>query len=176
LGVIRAEVQELFWRYFELLIGLAVIVMGVMIFNLHGLLWQGIGGVFALAGLAISWTAWRRARLSSANTNGPGVVEVDERQITYFAPFGGGAVSINDLARVTVLTNDQGPMAEDVHWLLEENGGTKLLIPNSAEGAAQLFDALSPLKGVDFEAAIRAMGSTENDSFVIWAKEPARLH
>lgn len=174
--MIRAEVQDLFWRYFEVLVGLAVIVMGVMIFNLHGLLWQGIGVVFVVAGLGISWTAWRRTQLASKTHDGPGVVEVDERQITYFAPLGGGAVSINDLARVTILTNDQGPMREDVHWLLEENGGSKLLIPNSAEGAVQLFDALSPLKGVDFEAAIRAMGSTVNDSFVIWAKEPARLH
>ena len=112
----------------------------------------------------------------SLRHDGPGVVEVDERQITYFAPLGGGAVSINDLARVTILTNDQGPFAEDIHWLLEENGGLRLLIPNSAEGAAQLFDALAPLKGVDFEAAIRAMGSTTPDSFVIWAKEPVRLH
>ena len=174
--MIRPEIQDLFWRYFELLVGVAITVMGVMVFNLHGLLWQGIGGLFAVAGLAISWTAWRRVQLTSKTHDGPGVVEVDERQITYFAPLGGGAVSINDLARVTILTNDQGPFAEDVHWLLEENGGSRLLIPNSAEGAAQLFDALSPLKGVDFEAAIRAMGSTSPDSFVIWAKDPARLH
>jgi len=174
--MIRPEIIELFWHYFELLIGVAITVMGVMIFNLNGLLWQGIGGLFAIAGLAISWPAWRRARLTPKRHDGPGVVEVDERQITYFAPFGGGAVSINDLARVTILTSDQGPFVEDVHWLFEENGGTRLLIPNSAEGAAQLFDALSPLKGVDFEAAIRAMGSTATDSFVIWAKDPARLH
>ncbi|TDT74060.1 hypothetical protein BDE40_2845 [Litoreibacter halocynthiae] len=174
--MIRPEIHDLFWRYFELLIGAAIIVMGVMIFNLHGLLWQGIGAMFVVAGLAYLWTAWRRVRLTSKTHDGPGVVEVDERQITYFAPLGGGAVSINDLARVTILTDDRGPFAEDVHWLLEENGGSRLLIPNSAEGAAQLYDALAPLKGVDFEAAIRAMGSSTPDSFVIWAKEPARLH
>ncbi|EPX81791.1 hypothetical protein [Litoreibacter arenae] len=174
--MIRPEIVDLFWRYFELLIGIAIVVIGVMIFNIRGLFWQGIGGVFFIAGLAFSWTAWRRARLAPKRHDGPGVVEVDERQITYFAPLGGGAVSINDLARVTILTNDQGPFSEDVHWLLEENGGSRLLIPNSAEGAAQLFDALSALTGVDYEAAIRAMGTTEPDSFVIWAKEPARLH
>ena len=114
--MIRPEIQDLFWRYFELLIGVAITVMGVMVFNLHGLLWQGIGSLFAVTGLVFSWTALRRARLTAKTHDGPGVVEVDERQITYFAPLGGGAVSINDLARVTILTNDQGPFAEDVHW------------------------------------------------------------
>ncbi|WP_298260056.1 hypothetical protein [uncultured Litoreibacter sp.] len=174
--MIRPEVEALFWRYAEVLIGLAIAVFGVLIFNQIGLLWQGLGALFILAGVAIAWTGWRRARLTATSHDGPGVVEVDERQITYFAPMGGGAVSINDLARVTILTSDKGPIEDDVHWLLEENGGSRLLIPNSAEGAAQLFDALSPLKGVDFEAAIRAMGSTTNDSFVIWTKEPVQLH
>lgn len=174
--MIRPEIREMLARYGEVLAGGMVVLLGVLSFKQFGLFWQGLGAVLVLAGLGIAWTAWRRVRLTAKTHDGPGVVEVDERQITYFAPLGGGAVSINDLARVTILTNDQGPFAEDVHWLLEENGGTRLLIPNSAEGAAQLFDALSPLKGVDFEAAIRAMGSTASDSFVIWAKDPARLH
>lgn len=174
--MIRPEVQAFLARHSEVLLGLSLVGFGILSFNNFGILWQAAGVLLFLCGAAIAWTAWRRVRLTSKVQDGPGVVEVDERQITYFAPHEGGAVSINDLARVTILTNDQGPIREDVHWLLEEDGGTRLLIPNSAEGAAQLFDALAPLKGVDFEAAIRAMGSTKIDSFVIWAKQRGRLH
>lgn len=174
--MIRPEVIALFWRYSEVLAALALAVLGLWATNGLGLFWNVIGAIMIGAGLGLAWTAWRKLRLTSKDTNGPGVVEVDERQVTYFAPYEGGAVSINDLARVTIVTSDKGPKAGDIHWLLEENGGTRLLIPNSAEGAAQLFDALSPLKGINFEAAIRAMGSTANASFVIWAKDRARLH
>ena len=174
--MIRPEVRAMITRYSEVLAGAAIVLLGILAFSQFGLFWQGLGILLVVTGLAFAWTAWRRVRLTAKTQDGPGVVEVDERQITYFAPLGGGAVSINDLARVTILTSDQGPVAQDVNWLLEENGGSRLLIPNSAEGAAQLFDALSPLKGVDFEAAIRAMGSTATDSFVIWAKDPVRLH
>lgn len=174
--MIRPEVRALFWRHHELIISVGLCALGVWSILYGDWLLKGLGAVLALFGGGVAWTAWRRTRLTTAAQDGPGVVEVDERQITYFTPSGGGAVSINDLARVTIVTSDQGPFLEDVHWLLEENGGNTVLIPNSAEGAAQLFDALSPLKGVDFEAAIRAMASTTNDSFVIWAKEPARLH
>lgn len=174
--MIRPEVIALFKRYGEMLIGLLIAGFGVRVATSIGLFWQAMGVVILCIGLGIAWSGWRRARLAATHTDGPGVVEVDERQVTYFAPYEGGAVSINDLARVTIVTNDQGPQSDDIHWLLEENGGARLLIPNSAEGAGQLFDALAPLKGIDFEVAIRAMGSTTNASFVIWAKDRARLH
>lgn len=174
--MIRPEVAALFWRYSEVLAGLGLAAIGYWTTQGLGFFWNIIGAILIGAGLGLAWTAWRKLRLTSQNLDGPGVVEVDERQITYFAPHEGGAVSINDLARVTIVTNDQGPIADDIHWLLEENGGGRLLIPNSAEGAGQLFEGLASLKGIDFEAAIRAMGSAENASFVIWAKDRARLH
>jgi len=104
------------------------------------------------------------------------VVEVDERQISYYAAYEGGAISINQLARVTILSADTGPWAEDLHWLLEEDGGGRLMIPNSASGAEKLFDALSALNGVDYAAATRAMASTQPDAIVLWSKPRAALH
>ena len=47
--------------------------------------------------------------------------------------------------------------------------------PGSASGAEKLFDAFSALSGVNYDAATRAMGSTANQSFVIWAKDRTRL-
>ncbi|PTX54924.1 hypothetical protein C8N43_3747 [Litoreibacter ponti] len=174
--MIRPEIVTFFTRYAEVIAGGLLAILGIWIVTSSSLFWSAIGIILAIIGGGWAGGAWRRIRLSAQDHDGPGVVEVDERQITYFAPYEGGAVSINDLARVTILTTDKGPAVEDVHWLLEENGGGRLVIPNSAEGADQLFDALAPLKGVDFDTAIKAMGSTANASFVIWAKQRAQLH
>ena len=55
--------------------------------------------VTALIGAALFIEGVRRARLPD-RAGGVGVVDVDERQITYFGPHGGGAISINDLQRI----------------------------------------------------------------------------
>ena len=98
------------------------------------------------------------------------MVDVDERQITYFGPLGGGSISINDLVRVSVRTSDLGPLAPDLYWDFFDGEGQSLTIPGDAEGAELIFDALSALEGVDYEAATRAAGATDNQLFTIWRR------
>lgn len=99
-----------------------------------------------------------------------GVVEVKERQVGYLAPDGGAFVSLDDLTRLEIVTNDRGPVEDDVFWVLSHLGGDPLLIPASAQGSELLFDAFAALPRVDFEKAVRAMGSTENARFLIWER------
>ena len=104
------------------------------------------------------------------------MVEITEREISYFTALDGAAVSIDALALVTIKRHRDGPWGDDLFWTLEENAGSKVSIPNSATGADRLFDALSALPGADFDAATRAMQNLRDESFVIWSKPRRQLH
>lgn len=173
--MIRPELVVAFRKYADLLIGAGLVCAGIFGLIADPLIWKAIGTIACLVGGSLLWTSLPRALLRNEG-QGPGIVEVDEGQIRYLAPYGGGVVAVENLVRVTIVTSDQGPAADDLHWILEEDAGERLLIPNGASGAESLFNALAALEGVDYMAVTRAMGQTANDSFVIWAKHPNRLH
>ncbi len=173
--MIRPEVIALFRRYAEVIAGALIAAIGIWLLTRPNVLAKIIGALVLGTGLVMAAAALRRIAFKTDRI-GPGVVEVDERQISYFAADQGGAVSIEALVRVTVVTTSDGPWAEDMHWLLEEDGGARLLIPNAATGTEKLFDAFAALDGVDYSMATKAMGSVGNDSYVIWAKPRAALH
>lgn len=175
MSFIRPEAMQTLLRWREVLVGLAVIALGLWWFSGAFGIWRWIALALVLAGVAITWEGIRRARFHPGS-GGAGVVEVDERQITYFGPSEGGAVSIDALVRVTILTTDQGPLAEDVFWVFEDETGERLQIPAAAEGAEALFDALSALPGVAYDTVLSAMGSTGNARHVVWESTHQRLH
>ena len=169
MSFIRPEVNAAFKRWREATIGGFLILAGLhlAVFGLGLQRWMGAG--MAAIGALLLWEGVRRAKFPAPG-GGAGVVDVDERQITYFGPLGGGAISINDLVRVNVRTSDLGPLAPDLYWDFFDAGGQSLTIPGDAEGVEQIFDALSALEGVDYEAATTAAGTTENQLFTIWRK------
>ncbi len=173
--MIRPEILTTLRKYSEVFVGLALAGLGGWILLRSGWFWMLIGGLLLLAGAGLAYIAWRKLAFRSEEV-GPGVVEVDERQISYFSAYDGGVVSINQLARISAVTGAKGGPPHDVHWVLEEDGGTRLIIPNSAAGAEQLFDAFSALDGVDYASATRAVGAMKHQSLVIWSKPRAALH
>jgi hypothetical protein len=175
MSFVRPEAEAFIKRYAEVFAGSAIAALGLYNVLRNGWVLQAVGAVMLIAGLSVAYTAWRRTRFPKAE-DGPGVVEVDERQISYFSAFAGGAVSIEALARITIRTNDTGPWGEDMFWIFEEDGGNALHIPASATGIERLFDAFAPLKGVDYNAITQASSSAENGEFPIWSKQRAQLH
>ena len=169
MSFIRPEVREGFLRWREALIGVALILAGLhlAIFMLGVQRWLGAG--MAAVGAMLVWEGLRRARFPAPG-GGAGMVDVDERQITYFGPLGGGAISINELVQVNVRTSDLGPMAPDLYWDFFDADSHVLTIPGDAEGVELIFDALSALEGVDYEAATRAASTTEDQLFTIWQR------
>lgn len=165
----RPEAVAALARWREFGIGLAVSGLGLFgAFGASGAL--RYVAFFALAaGLALAWEGWRRGRLPR-DGGGAGVVEVDERQVSYFSARGGGVRSLDALQSVAILTTDGGPLAPDLFWVLVGDDGPPLMIPSDAEGAEALYDALTALPGIDFERIIAATGSTEPAQFVIWAR------
>lgn len=121
----------------------------------------------ALVGAALFIEGVRRARLPD-RAGGVGVVEVDERQITYLGPMGGGALSINELSKIKVRTTSLGPAAADFYWEFNDKAGQRLTIPGNAENASALFDVLTVLPGADYEAVIRASKSKDEGEHLVW--------
>lgn len=169
MSFLRPEVREGLLRWREALIGAALVLAGLhlAVFGLGVQRWLGAG--MAAVGVMLVWEGFRRARFPAPG-GGAGMVDVDERQITYFGPLGGGSISINELVRVNIRTSDLGPMAPDLYWDFFDAEGHSLTIPGDEEGVDLIFDALSALEGVDYETVTRAAGTTEDKLFTVWQK------
>ncbi len=129
-----------------------------------------VGWALAAAAGAMLWASVQRARFHGGS-GGLGVVEVDERQIVYLAPVGGGFLSLDGLYEVAIVPDRAGMPV----WRFT-GAGERLSVPASAAGTEALFDALTALPGADMEAAIRASRGRPDVKVVIWSKGPARLH
>lgn len=172
MSFIRPTALKFLRSYAEVFAGLILAGIGVYNIMLTGWVLKILGAAALLAGLAISFTALRRARFPVAS-EGPGVVEVDERQISYFSAFEGGAVSVEALALITIYVA-QSPLS--VVWCLEEDSGAVLKIPATAAGIEGLFDAFAPLTGVDYDAISAASKGERTGIVAIWSKDRARVH
>lgn len=80
------------------------------------------------------------------------------------------SVRWDELQQVMIVTNDAGPWACDVYWLLTGNR-SQCIIPQGASNEDALLEVLYELPGIDFEQIILAMTSVENQHFVCWKRE-----
>ncbi|WP_127114760.1 hypothetical protein [Shimia sediminis] len=169
MSFIRPEAQAALWRWREVLAGLPVLALGLFWATGYGLL-QWIGFAVGLVGVALVLAGVQRARFRSAQ-GGPGVVQVDERQITYFGPLDGGAVAIDELSGVSLDARSTPPV-----WVLRQPGQPELHIPVNAEGTDALFDAFAALPGIRTEHMLAQLAKKPDHPVVIWSKPAARLH
>jgi hypothetical protein len=170
MSFLRPEAMQAINRWSGALFAGAVLALGLW-WGLTSLgLIKWIGWLLALGGAALLWASAQRARFRGGH-GGLGVVEVDERQIAYLAPVGGGIVSLDSLSEVAITVDRAGLPV----WRFTA-GAEVLRVPTSAEGTEALFDALTALPGVDIEAAIRASRNRLPDTTVIWRKPVPALH
>ncbi len=77
----------------------------------------------------------------------------------------------DDLDEIRILTTDEGPWHEDVHFVLITFDGKRgCTVPQLCDGSKQLLERLQQLPGFDNEAVIEAMSSTSNAEFVCWKR------
>ena len=97
-------------------------------------------------------------------------VEVNETEIVSHRPGGKiERVAFADLRAVIIETNDLGPVAPDVLWiLLGDRPESGCVYPQGATGEQDAMNALLKLPGFDYEQFFRAMKSTDNASFLCW--------
>ena len=150
MSIIRPAVTKLFSRWSE-----AIAI--------------GLGAITLICAVTL-FVAVRRARILGETTVMSGHVQIDERQITYFNLGQSWSVSLNDLTSVVIETTGAGPIKDDIFWVIRDQFGSVVRIPNTAGGNETLFDAVSALDGVSFEQITAAMGSTSPVIFTIWRK------
>lgn len=120
-------------------------------------------------GFFSSWFAGRKPA-----DNPVGGVVFDEARVVFRCGGRVEAIAWAELIEVGILTTDEGPLREDVFFMLlgptQEKG---LAIPQGADGTKELLDRLGRLAGFDHAAFIRAMGCATNDRFVCWRRPQA---
>ncbi|MEI6797848.1 MAG: hypothetical protein WCO04_01365 [Pseudomonadota bacterium] len=148
---IRPELSAALLRYREALGAGLVVLAGLWLVALGGYVLVPLGLIVTAIGAVLTLTALRRARFVQ-EVAAPGLVEVDERQISYLAPELGGFISLDELVEIRLLAIKGRRM-----WRLKQADGQALLIPVDAQGAETLFDVFASLPGMDSAALVVAL-------------------
>ena len=179
MSFIRPEIARAARRWFETAAYATVTVLilwwlsgaAVDIYWRAGLM-LGVG----FSGFRLTRAAYHSAR-AATDRDGPGMVLIDERRITYLGPEFGGFASINALEAIELWAPDPAFYMYDERWILRhEDSAQGLIIPTNAEGAKGLIDAFSALPGFEAEKAVAALGAAEGSVATVWRRsEPAGL-
>jgi hypothetical protein len=166
---LRPEVHAALWRWREVMAGLAVIGFGLWWATA---MYSPVRWLFLplLVGAGIAWTGFQRVRFRRGG-GGAGVVQIDERRLTYWGPLSGGTVDMDDLGRLAF-----DPGHKPAHWVLTPRGGTPLLIPVDAEGADGLFDLFTALPGLKAERMLDLLAHPPDRAVTLWDAAQLRLH
>ncbi|MEM6308298.1 MAG: hypothetical protein AAF701_09965, partial [Pseudomonadota bacterium] len=128
------------------------------------------GGVFLMIAGLMAHDAYRRLRFPTGQ-GGRGMVEIDERRITYFTAQGGGSISLDDVTRIEAHRNRRC----QVTWVFYASDDM-LSVPANAMGSDALFDAFVALPGINHAQAQAAASGEGPDVFLIWQKDRSTLH
>lgn len=170
MSFIRAEVAQTIKQYQEAIWGLLAFVVG-----LFGLFAGGFISLISIpvliGGTAIIYLGARRARFRTLRAKSPisdGVVEMVEQELTFFSSGIGATIAMEQVVKIEIETNDQGPYREDMFWIFYQRAERPVRIPSGAVGGDELFDALVAFPGASYEKVIEATQSTANNRFLIW--------
>ncbi|MBL4812282.1 MAG: hypothetical protein JKX69_08000 [Rhodobacteraceae bacterium] len=164
----RPEARATLLRWREALIGGALSALGLYwaLTGFGTLRWLG-WAVLAL-GLTLLLTGLQRGRFRGQK-GAPGMVQLDERQLSYFGPLTGGVIDLDEMRALDWEPSKPG------HWVLTGADHNEVHIPNGAEGADQLFDAFSALPGLSAAKLIEIPRQTGKARIAVWRAPPRQL-
>jgi hypothetical protein len=169
----RPAVSRFLVKWSEPLIMAVVLFLGLwMYFRAHSAANATllvVASIVIVAALALLFVAIRRVRLHTEK-RGFGVVEVEERNITYYGPDTGGQVSLDDLVSIEVVTARAAGFVDVTYWQLTDRWGSVLIIPAGAEGSDAMVDSFAALPGLKYDLIITAMAAADDAVFTIWKK------
>lgn len=122
---------------------------------------------------AMNWFQRLFAKRENSTAGRFGKITFDSEVVVYHHPEGDAQnIRWDELNEVGIVTTDEGPVAEDVFFmLLSEDRKKGCAIPQSAEGNEALLSRLQDLPGFNNEVLIEAMGCTSNRNFRLWKKK-----
>ena len=162
--LIRPEVRAGFMRWREAIAGAGLVALGLWWSLGAGGLMTYVGFVTTCIGLLIGWMGLQRGRFRSSG-EAAGIVLVDEGQISYFGPLGGGIIAVSDLTRLTLLHR-----GDDRLWHVTTEDGGAVEIPLDATGAEALLDAFAALPGLKTERMLAEMRRPASGPVTIWTR------
>lgn len=168
MSFIRPELAREARRWREALVGAGLCLLA---------LWAWVGGLglvqwlalpLVVAGAVLVWLGVQRGRFRGPG-DGPGVVQVDEAQLSYFGPLSGGVVALDMLVEITL-----DPTGLPQHWVLHQPKTAPLHIPVTAHGADALVDAFSQLPGFRLEPVLRSLEHPGDRPRQVWLRPGTR--
>lgn len=161
---IRPEAAKALMRWREVLIG-CLAAMGGLYLSLTGIGVQQYFGLALTVGAALMIFAGIQRVRFRLGQGGPGIVKLDERQVSYFGPLEGGFVDLDELVELTL-----DPTSKPANWVLTQPGQQPLHIPTTAEGADALFDAFAALPELNTERMLAELERSPDQPVVIWQR------
>lgn len=125
----------------------------------------GVGVLIILVTLGILRTVILRTRFGQ-EAKAPGLVEVKERQISYFGTMVGKSVSLDDVTKIELRESE----AYSAIWVLHSMDADPMIVPISAKGSQMLFDAFASLPRVRLDDLVAAVNRSPIQRHVIWEK------
>ncbi|MEM7320630.1 MAG: hypothetical protein AAF408_16615 [Pseudomonadota bacterium] len=168
MSFVRPEVKALLWRWREILAATFIALVGLSWITIPGGLLAWLGMILLIASGALAVIGVQRGRFRN-DTGGPGIVIVDEGEITYMGPLTGGSIAAADLTRLVL-----DPTAKPAHWVLYRPGEQPLHIPVTAEGSDLLFDVFASLPGLRTERMLAELRGGSPHPVVIWERQSMR--
>ncbi|MEN8841072.1 MAG: hypothetical protein ABF254_11025 [Octadecabacter sp.] len=157
--MIRPEVRVGLWRWREVIAALALAAVGLWWgFASFGIV-QWLGWALAALGAGLAIPAGQKVRFRP-NSDGAGVVTLDERRVTYLGPLDGG---VADLDLMVQLDITPAPA-----WRIINRGGEHLDIPTDALGVEALFDVFATLPGMKTEYMLSLLNTPRTARMTIW--------
>lgn len=157
--MIRPAVITALARWREPALAAAFASLGLWTASRGGWVLAPLGMILAAMALGWGWNAYGRARFVQAAA-APGLVELDEAELTYFSPGSGaglgGGMGLSDVQEIRLVTIRGRRL-----WWLRGHQTRPLLIPVDASGNAALFDAFSSLPGMTPSMLLTALQRPE---------------
>lgn len=157
--MIRPEIRQGLYRWREVIAALALSGVGIWWGLASFGIVQWIGWGMAALGVALAISAAQKVRFTP-DDDGPGVVTLDERRVTYLGPLDGGVADLDLMVQL-----DLTPLPA---WRLISGDGSHLEIPTNARGVEALLDAFTALPGLKTEYMLSVLSREKPARMTVW--------
>ncbi len=169
MNFIRPNVRAHFSKWAEAYLVTLILIIGVRVlirgFVIESIVYEIVGAIISTLGLVLLRGTIQRIRFRRSQ-KAPGMVDVTEREISYFGPMHGKTLSLESLSKIELRESE----AYASVWVLHNSEGDPMIVPTSAKGSDRLFDAFTSLSGVRMDALVKAVNTVPVHNHVIWER------